>query len=75
MSITNKKKVSLSPQQSIKEHQEEKTDDNNIEKNIFGDDISIEEVFKRNLMIVTHMTISPFINKSVTKVSRSDSYG
>jgi hypothetical protein len=44
MSIIDKKKALSSPKYSIKEHHDEKTDDNNIEKKNI-DEIPIKEVF------------------------------
>ncbi|CAF1505596.1 unnamed protein product [Rotaria magnacalcarata] len=48
MSITSKKKVSASPQHSMKEHHDQKTDDNNREKAFEIDKISIEEIHTTN---------------------------
>ncbi len=44
MSTIDKKKALSSPKYSLKEHHDEKTDDNNREKKNI-DEISIEEVF------------------------------
>jgi hypothetical protein len=54
MSIIDKRKPSFSPKHSIKEHHDEKTDDNNREKKNDINEIPIEEVFKRSLSIVSH---------------------
>jgi hypothetical protein len=52
MSTIDKRKALSSSKYSIKEHHDDKTDDNNREKKTNMDEILIEEVCKQNLKIV-----------------------
>jgi len=51
MSTIDKRKALSSSKYSIKEHHDDKTDDNNREKKDNIDEILIEEVCKQNLKI------------------------
>ena len=52
MSTTDKKKALSSPKYSMREHHDEKTDDNNREMKPI-DDIPMEEVFKTNDILIS----------------------